>query len=80
MFGKLCGAFRNDAEKRLPSKQRAKPSRNKVRSRTQRINFNCVLAVQQNRAKRRRLVKGKLTVYFDGVKKQKNQLSSNEEG
>jgi hypothetical protein len=29
------------------------------------------VAVQQNRAERRRLVKGKMTVYFEGIKKKK---------
>jgi hypothetical protein len=29
------------------------------------------VAVQQNRAERRRLVKGKMTVYFDSIKKKK---------
>jgi hypothetical protein len=31
------------------------------------------VAVQQDRAERRRLVKGKMTVYFEGIKKKKNQ-------
>jgi hypothetical protein len=37
------------------------------------------VAVQQNRAERRRLVKGKMTVYFEGIKKKK-KVSSKEEG
>jgi hypothetical protein len=32
------------------------------------------VAVQQNRAERRRLVKGKMTVYFEGIKKKKKKI------